>query len=153
MREGIGERAMEETRDESSSFGAAIFGERDRACWGAFLASVRVGGAIPVTFRLDDDCVVMEAIVPYVPPEPAQSADPNRIRLQIAEGFPVPISSCVKLPPFDARRAVHFVRRLVQKLYLHEVDEQLRVSGRRPFVAHDDDVASIRFFDDLPGAT
>src|SRR6202044_2195366 len=44
----------------------------DVASWAAFLPTVRVCGALPVTFWLDGNCVVAEVIVPYVPPAPPQ---------------------------------------------------------------------------------
>jgi hypothetical protein len=56
-----------------------------------------------VTFRMDDDCVLVEMIVPYVAPEPKPLSDPNRIPMAIRE-------SCHQ-----------------------EIDEQLTVGEYRPF--------------------
>jgi hypothetical protein len=103
--------------------------------WAAFLPTVRVGGALPVTFRIDDDHVVVEVIVPYVPPEPEPQslAEPTKIPLGIAEGFPVPISARFKLPTYSPSNATHFIRHVVREIYHHEIDEQLRVGAYRPF--------------------
>lgn len=109
----------------------------DRASWAAFLATVRVGGALPVTFRPDGDHVIIEVVVPYVPPEPQPAADPNKIPLAIANGFPVPVSARFKLPAYSPVNApsdaAQFLRDLVHEMYHHEIDEQLRVDGNRPF--------------------
>jgi len=51
---------------------------QDIESWAVFLPTVHVGGALPVTFRADGDHVVVEVVVPFVPPEPQLSADPNR---------------------------------------------------------------------------
>lgn len=104
----------------------------DRTCWADFLSTVHVGGALPVTFRPDDDHVIVEVIVPYVPPETQALAEPNKIPIRIAEGFPVPLAARYKLPAY-AENAADFVRHIVREIYLHEVDEQLRVGDRRPF--------------------
>ncbi len=112
--------------------------------WAAFLPTVSVGGALPVTFRVDlDYYLVVEVIVPYEPPEPQEPSlqlfvdtaveGKTRIPLAIAKGFPVPVSTRYKLPPYHEESAARFVRHLVRQLYLHEVDEQLRVGDRRPF--------------------
>ncbi len=106
---------------------------RDRASWAAFLPTVRVGGALPVTFRSDGDHVVVEVIVPYVPPALQPSADPNKIPITIAEGFPVPLTMRYRLPAYSTTNAAHFIRHLVREIYHHEIDEQLRVDGSRPF--------------------
>ena len=105
----------------------------DVASWATFLPTVHVGGALPVTFRPDGDHVLVEVIVPYVPPPPQAPADPNKIPLRIAEGFPVPLSARYKLPAYSPNNAAHFIRRVVREIYLHEIDEQLRVDGHRPF--------------------
>ena len=105
----------------------------DVTSWGAFLPTVRVDGALPVTFRLDGEYVVVEVIVPYVPPAPQPSSDPNKIPLAIAEGFPVPLTMRYRLPAYSPVNAAHFVRHLVREIYHHEIDEQLRVDGNRPF--------------------
>lgn len=94
---------------------------------------MRVGGALPVTFRADGDHVVVEVIVPYLPPEPQQCTDPNKIPLAIAEGFSVPLALRYKLPAYSPDNAAHFIRHIIRELYHHEIDEQLRVAGSRPF--------------------
>lgn len=71
---------------------------QDATCWADFLSTVRVGGALPVTFRPDGDHVIVEVIVPYVPPETQAPAEPNKIPIRIAEGFPVPLTARYKLP-------------------------------------------------------
>ena len=108
---------------------------QDIAIWAAFLPTVRVGGALPVTFRPDGDHVVVEVIVPYAAPEPQPSADPNpnKIPLAIAEGFPVPLTMRYRLPAYSPVNAARFIRHLVREIYHHEIDEQLRVNGTRPF--------------------
>lgn len=107
----------------------------DVTSWAAFLPTVRVGGALPVTFRPDGDHVVVEVIVPYVPPEPQPSFDLTltKIPLGIAEGFPVPLAMRYKLPTFSPVNAAHFIRHIVREIYHHEIDEQLHVDGSRPF--------------------
>jgi len=106
----------------------------DCACWADFLSTVRVGGALPVTFRPDGDHVIVEVIVSYVPPAPPEApADPNKIPIRIAAGFPVPLTARIKLPVYAEENAAAFVRHIVREIYLHEVDEQLRVGDRRPF--------------------
>ena len=105
----------------------------DVAGWATFLPTVRVGGALPVTFRLDGDHVVVEVIVPYTPPESKPSADPTNIPLTIAEGFPVPPTMRYRLPTYSSDNAAHFIRHLVREIYHHEIDEQLRIDGSRPF--------------------
>jgi hypothetical protein len=105
----------------------------DLVRWAVFLPTVRVGGALPVTFQLDNDHVLVEVIVPYVTPAQQPSANPNKIPLAIADGFPVPITARCKLPPYSDENAAAFVRHLVREIYLHEADEQLRVGDRRPF--------------------
>lgn len=105
----------------------------DVASWAAFLSTVRVGGALPVTFRPDGDDVLVEVIVPYVPPPARSPADPTKIPLTIADGFPVPLSARYKLPIFSPTNAAHFIRHIVREIYHHEIDEQLCVDGGRPF--------------------
>lgn len=106
----------------------------DIASWAAFLPTVRVGGALPVTFRPDGKYVVVEVVVPYVPPpEPEPPADATKIPLRIAEGFPVPLVGRHPLPPFSPAGAASFLRDIVREIYHHEIDEQLRVGGDRPF--------------------
>ena len=116
----------------------------DIASWAAFLPTVRVGGALPVTFRQDGDYVVVEVIVPYVPPEPscpptawidaaASASGPRKIPIAIAEGFPVPIAARYRLPAFQVANAADFLRHITREIYKHEIDEQLRVAGSRPF--------------------
>jgi len=115
----------------------------DTVCWVAFFATVRIGGAIPITFHVDGDHVVAEAIVPYVEPEP-RASDPAplsgkvKIPLRFAEGFPVPISARIKLPAYTPDDAAAFVRDIARQIYLHELDEQLRIDGARPFHSHAD---------------
>lgn len=105
----------------------------DIASWAAFLPTVHVGGALPVTFQPDGDHVVVEVIVPYVTPAPQPFADPNKIPLGIAEGFPVPLTMRYKLPAYSPVNAAHFIRHIVREIYHHEIDEQLCVNGSRPF--------------------
>jgi len=105
----------------------------DLASWAAFLPTVRVGGALPVTFRMDGDRVAVEVIVPYVPPDPQPTADPSKIPIAIAEGFPVPLTMRYRLPAYSPANAAHFIRHLVREIYNHEIDEQLRVNDKRPF--------------------
>jgi hypothetical protein len=108
------------------------------ANWASFLSTVHVSGALPVTFRLDGDHVVIEVVVPYVPPETPEIRDmagPHKIPLQIAEGFPVPLTARCKLPIYHAESAANFVRDLVREIYLHEADEQLRIGDHRPFAS------------------
>jgi len=106
---------------------------RDVESWAAFLPTARVGGALPVTFRLDGDFVLVEVIVPYVPPEPRDNPEPNKIPIAIAEGFPVPVTGRYRLPVFHAENAAHFLRHIVREIYHHEIDEQLRVGDHRLF--------------------
>ena len=105
----------------------------DVASWAAFFSTVRVGGALPVTFRGDGSYVIIEVVVPYVQPVPREPAEPNKIPLRIADGFPVPLTGRHKLPPFSGANPEAFVRQLVREIYLHEVDEQLHIGDRRPF--------------------
>lgn len=86
-----------------------------------------------MTFHLDGKHVQVEMIVPYVPPAPQPSKDPNKIPLAIAEGFPVPLVARHRLPPFSSVDPVCYLRTLVQESYLHEIDEQLRIGQARPF--------------------
>jgi len=108
-------------------------GPEDVASWAAFLPTVQVGGALPVSFRADGDHVLVEVVVPYVPPPPQPRPDPNKIPISIAEGFPVPLTGRYKLPAYSPVNAVHFLRHIVREIYHHEIDEQLRVDGKRPF--------------------
>lgn len=101
--------------------------------WADFIPTVRVGGALPVTFSLDGEYVVVDVIVPYVTPETKGSSDPNKIPLGIAEGFPLPLTMRYKLPDYSSINAAHFLRHLVREIYHHEIDEQLRVHTHRPF--------------------
>jgi len=55
---------------------------QDLAHWATFLPTVRVGGALFVTFRSDGEYVVVEVIVPYVLPKTQPSADSSCYRLQ-----------------------------------------------------------------------
>ncbi|HSX23252.1 MAG TPA: hypothetical protein VLE97_10815 [Gaiellaceae bacterium] len=109
----------------------------DIASWATFLPTVRVGGALPVTFRLDGDHVAVEVVVPYVPPPdrelPPEPRTATKIPIRIAEGFPVPLVGRHRLPPFSAVDAASFLRDIVRQIYLHEIDEQLRVGGDRLF--------------------
>jgi hypothetical protein len=105
----------------------------DVASWAAFLSTVRVGGGLPLTFRPDDTHVVVEMIVPYVPPEPQPLADPTKVPLAIAAGFPVPFSVRYRLPAYSPDNAPHFIRQIVRDIYHHEIDEQFHVDGSRPF--------------------
>lgn len=108
----------------------------DIESWATFLPTVRVGGALPVTFRLEGDRVIVEVTVPYVPPEPQLVADPDKIPIAIAEGFPVPLTMRYKLPAYSSVNAAHFIRHIVREIYHHEIDEQLRVDDSRPFAPH-----------------
>lgn len=101
--------------------------------WAAFLPTVHVGGALPVTFRADGDYVVVEVIVSFVPPPPQAPSDLTKIPIAIAEGFPVPVSARYRLPPFSPVNAADFLRDIVRQIYHHEIDEQLHVNGQRPF--------------------
>lgn len=109
--------------------------------WSAYLPTVRVGGALPMTFRVDGHYVVVEVIVPYEPPEPqgpelklfVDKEGRDKIPLAIAKGLPVPLAARYKLPPYHEESASRFIRHIARQLYLHEVDEQLHVDGRRPF--------------------
>lgn len=109
------------------------FSDHYVASWAAFLPTVRVGGALPVTFHVDGDYVVAEMAAPYIPPVPGLSADLNKIPLGSAEGFPVPIRMSFKPPAFAFDTAAHFIRCCVRAIYSHEIDEQFRVNGHRPF--------------------
>jgi hypothetical protein len=118
---------------------ARPFDLQDIEAWDAFLRTVRVGGALPATFRLDTtppygEHVVVEMIVPFVaPPDPEPFADPDKIPLRIAEGFPVPVSARFRLPPFSSASTADFIREIVREVYHHEIDEQLYVAEKRPF--------------------
>lgn len=105
----------------------------DITSWAMFISTARLGGALPVTFRADGDHVVVEVIVPYVTPAPRLDPLTNKIPLGIAEGFPVPVSARFKLPAYSPTDAAHFLRHVVREIYHHEIDEQFRVDGRRPF--------------------
>ena len=105
----------------------------DLASWRAFLPTVHIGGALPATFRLDGEHVLVEVIVPYAPPEPQPLSDPNKIPVAIAEGFPIPLVMRYRLPAYSPHNAAHFLRQLVREIYHHEIDEQFRVDGNRPF--------------------
>jgi hypothetical protein len=117
----------------------------DIASWTTFLPTVRVGGALPVTFRVDGSHVVVEMMVPYMPRVEAEmtvpcgtpghkpSADPCKIPLTISEGFPVPLTARYQLPAFSPDTATHFLRQIVGLSCQHEIDEQLRVGDIRPF--------------------
>jgi hypothetical protein len=117
------------------------FDLQDIEAWGAFLRTVRVGGALPVTFRLDitppyGEHVLVEMIVPFVEaPDAAVSAlqDPDKIPLRIAEGFPVPVTARFRLPLFTTAGAADFIREIVRKIYHHEIDEQIYIRSSRPF--------------------
>lgn len=108
-------------------------GAIDLEHWAILLPTVRVGGALPVTFRADGDHVLVEAIVPYAPPPPRTHPDPTKIPLMIPEGIPVPLSARYKLPPYSPTNAAHFLRHIVREIYHHEIDEQFYVGDRRPF--------------------
>ena len=103
--------------------------------WKDFLPTVRVGGALPLTFRLDGEHVAVEMVVPYVPPiRPTPSeADLRSFPLSIADGFTVTVTARFKLPDYHADGAAEFVRGIARAIYHHEIDEQLRVGDRRPF--------------------
>jgi hypothetical protein len=109
----------------------------DVASWAAFLPTVRVGGALPVTFRPDGDHVVTKVVVPYVPSESESAADSSettrKIPIKIAEGFPVPLTGRHRLPRYSPDTATRFLRQIVRAIYQHEIDEQLRVGDERPF--------------------
>jgi hypothetical protein len=113
----------------------------DVTSWAAFLPTVRVGGALPVTFRVDGDYVVAEVIVPYVPPAPREpelklfidNYVGGKIPLAIAEDFPVPVAARYRLPRYSPDTATRFLRQIVRAIYQHEIDEQLRVGAERPF--------------------
>ena len=113
----------------------------DVASWTAFLPTVRVGGALPVTFWLDGNCVVAEVIVPYVSPAPREpelkliidNYAGGKIPLAIAEDFPVPVAARYRLPRYSPDTAARFLRQIVRAIYQHEIDEQLRVGDERPF--------------------
>ena len=113
----------------------------DVASWAAFLPTVRVGGALPVTFRAEGEFVVAEVIVPYVPPAPREPEMKlfidnyvgGKIPLAIAEDFPVPVAARYRLPRYSPDTATRFLRQIVRAIYQHEIDEQLRVGDERPF--------------------
>lgn len=105
----------------------------DIESWATFLLTVHVGGSLPISFRADGSHVVVEMIVPYVQPDPQPLADPNKIPIRIAEGFPVLFSARYRLPAFVPANVAHFLRQIVRTIYLHEIDEQFRVGDTRPF--------------------
>ena len=111
---------------------------RDVASWAALLPIVRVGGALPVTFRADGEYVLVDVTVPYVGHERLVLADPRKVPLAIADGFPVPVTARYRLPPYSPVEAPEFLRRIVQEIYYHEIDEQLRVDDSRPFAPNHD---------------
>jgi hypothetical protein len=116
-------------------------GPQDVASWATFLPTVRVGGALPVTFRAEGEFVVVEVIVPYVPPAPREpelklfidNHGGGKIPLAISEGFPVPLAARYRLPRYAPDTAAHFLRQIVREIYRHEIDEQLHVGAERPF--------------------
>lgn len=113
----------------------------DVASWAAFLPTVRVGGALPVTFHADGDYIVAEMIVPYVPSAPREpelklfidNYIGGRIPITIAEDFPVPVAARYRLPRYSPDTVAHFLRQIVRTIYQHEIDEQFRVGAVRPF--------------------
>lgn len=105
----------------------------DIAGWAAFLPTVRVGGGLPITFRLDGDHVLVEMIAPFILPMPEPLTDPNKVSVGIAEGFPVPISSRYRLPRYVAAHAADYLHHIAREVYQHELDEQFRVGNARPF--------------------
>lgn len=107
--------------------------QSDLARWAELLSTAYVGGALPVSFRLDGDHVLVETIVPWVSPAPRPKENPNKIPLAIADGFPVPIVARHKLPPFSNVDAIRYLRDLARESYHHEIDEQFRVDQNRPF--------------------
>jgi hypothetical protein len=131
--------AAMDLRTEATQLEGPPLEPHDVTSWAAFLPTVRVGGALPVTFRAEGDYVVAEMIVPYVPPVPpafelfVDNYVGGKIPLAIAEGFPVPVAARYRLPRYSPDTAAHFLRQIVREIYKHEIDEQLRVGDARPF--------------------
>ncbi len=118
--------------------GSQALEPHDIASWAAFLPTVRVGGALPVTFRPDHDYVVVETLVPYVAPPARAPADPNKIPLTLPDGVLVPLTARYLLPCYSPDGAAGFLRHIVREIYQHEIDEQLRVGDGRPFAPEHD---------------
>ena len=53
--------------------------------------------------------------------------------MQIAAGFPVPLSARFRLPPYAPTSASLFLRKVVRDICHHEIDEQLLVGDTHPF--------------------
>lgn len=85
--------------------------------WPDFLASVSVGGALPMRFDLVARRLChVSMTVPCV-----------------KTGDVISISRTVTLPPYEPAVAEAFIREQVHWFYRHEADEQIQINGRRVF--------------------
>lgn len=125
---------------------------QDHACqkWRAFLSTVRVGGALPISFEVVDGCACRERcpdrsthirasmIVPHVgSPEPDPTA--TRFPVRLAKGLLIPVERTTAVPQWtDQADASEWVRCQVIWFYRHEAEEQIEIDGVRVFEPKED---------------
>jgi hypothetical protein len=99
--------------------------------WPAFLASVRVGGALPVWFELLDPNDF------DLPGPDDYGGDRARITMGVPDrdtDLPSAVTRTLPLPPWTTSQdAAVWVRDQVRWFYRHEADEQIYVGGERVF--------------------
>lgn len=121
--------------------------------WNQVVKMVRVAGAIPVTYKLSPPMVSEDyKIFPLyqitmsttVPAAVAHDLDLGLWKAPCPEGSPTPISGTMLLPSEMHLRGemnmIQFIREKTKELYMHELDEQFRVTREgvetRPFDPH-----------------
>jgi hypothetical protein len=90
--------------------------------WTQTVAKFRVGGALPMSFAVVDDCITMQMTVP-----------------DTQSGEPIIISVVRQLPPLCEPAAQHlWLREQVHWMYRHEADEQILIDGIRTYYPEDE---------------
>lgn len=90
--------------------------------WSAYLATVHVGGALPIEFRMCDLST--------------SGAERCRVAMVVPDvdcDREIEISTVHELPEWDEQTAAEWVRERVLWMYRHEAEEQITVAGQRVF--------------------
>lgn len=115
-----------------------------RAVWQAVIDKTKIGGAIPVTFEIEDlhTAFVVRAVAQVPSTRPVlMSIPPGTHPEWQSAGTMVGIAVTAVLPLTiqDEAAIVKFLISLARGLYLHELYEQLMVGDARPLDPHDPD--------------
>lgn len=120
--------------------GADVLGDdASRACWESFCARAQVRGPLAVEFRIRDTasgtidgwfvqtCVTVEPVRPIFALRPGFPDEFKMIQV---------LHSGALMHADRQRPSADYLLYQAEEIYLHELDEQFHVDGRRPFDPH-----------------